>query len=465
MSNKVLNKVVDSLMLRVMKTAPASQFLADSWDSWQQYIEAFEPGCEPFFIELAGVGTFRVMPYRAAPYGLVLDCPEVAHIRVWNAHRWVSDAALNTGQLFVDFRSHFLQDYGLGGVRCVLDALFSLFYADVEPECDSWVRVARADLAVDVQEPEELDYAELGEYVCRARVVDAWLGDDDIRHWLTKDKEQAEQVDGMLAACQSVVCHAQDSMRAAVENKDSAVVTRVVSAGRKLKSVYFGRFGSKLYARRYDKLHSLAKQGKLYMIQHWLNNGWDGRANVTRTEFSVSGDFLREFRCDAFPDIEDFRSLSDFEAALSAIWHYLTRVWLRRVDLGSATRAKRAKLHSSWTTIQDAWDSFSGSVYRDYERSRQIAVDHLYKQARGCLLSAAAAVYGSTDDIERIFNGYDDLSNVIADVSSELMNYLKDDDAHNDIEERLRFMGLDDFTDTALSATVRAERMMLGGGS
>lgn len=281
MTNKsplVLNRVVDSLYLRVMRTLEPSDWLLSQFPVWSEYLANYEHGDAPLFVELDGVGTFRLMTFSRAPYALILDCPEVAHIRVWNPYKWSGKASHQTGQLFVDFRSSFLQRHGLDGVRRVIAALERLFYSDVVPEgveYGAFVRVARCDLAVDVAEPDALDYSELSQYVCRSKTVDSWLDAEDVDAWVSKELG-AGVTDTLKKGVSKLVSKVKDSLTSALQSQDEAAVSRVIVAGRDLSTVYFGRFGSQLYARRYDKLASLAKQNKLFMLDVWEKGGWDG---------------------------------------------------------------------------------------------------------------------------------------------------------------------------------------------
>jgi hypothetical protein len=71
--------------------------------------------------------------------------------------------------------------------------------------------------------------------------------------------------------------------------------SRVVSSNCAMQTIYLGRYGSKLYGREYNKLLSIAAQDKFYMLDCWIQNGWNGVTPIWRLEFSLSREFLQEF--------------------------------------------------------------------------------------------------------------------------------------------------------------------------
>lgn len=469
----VLNTVFDSLDVRVFRHARPSQRLRLDADVWRQLIDQFEPGDAPSFVQLPGLGTFRVKMGGKAPYEFVLINPQVCDIRVWNPDRWDSRAAAQTGQLYVSFRSVFLQRFGLYGVRSALEGLTDLFcepgpvHVEAGPEFD---RVARVDLAVDTQEDREMVWGDLDRFVCRARKLDTWahvtpanieeLLKIDLRaggHFL--QEHQAQQLAGLPQLARSSAQMIQRFMAQVVQDMEThgeAELSRVVSHNRKPQTVYFGRFGSKLYARRYNKLGSLIVQNKLYMQEVWLKAGWDGVSPVIRTEFSISGDFLKDYALTLDGcRIDDCRDLSLLEHVAPVLWDYLVCDWLTMRTPTADSNYRRWPLAQEWACMRGAFGASDMAGERDHGRTIPREDEHLVKQARGCSVSTVAL-----RTLEK--GGYNE---ALTSIIEELWHGLSDDEFKADVELRLNEYGLDTYTDTQLSAMFRQERMYEKTGS
>lgn len=472
-SSKIVNRVIDSLDVRVFRHAAASLWLARQADIWRMVIARHEPGDPDTFVKVPGLGTFRLKMAGAAPYEFVLINPQIADIRIWNPGRWSSRAAAQTGQFYVRFRSVFLQQHGLDGAHQVLGALTALgcqpgcVHVDSGPEFD---RIARVDLAVDTQEAREMVWADLDTFVCRARKLDTWA------HLTPANVEEVLKVDlsagaylpmdrpdfaEFLPTFMRSASRVMESYIRTVVNELSthqeADLSRVVSHNRKPQTVYFGRFGSQLYARRYNKSGSLVVQNKLFMLDVWLNNGWDGKSPVLRTEFSISGDFLKNYTLHSDgAAIEDCRDLSLLGHLAPVLWDYLTTDWLsKRVPSATDSNHKRWPVDAAWSVLVGAFGDSDLFGQRDHSRSVPREDSHLVKQSRGCSVSTVAlrvARHGSYDA-------------ALDSMAEDYLTALHNEEFMSDVIDRLEEFGLDAYTDTQMSALFRAETMKQGIGS
>lgn len=485
---KIVNRVIDSLDVRIFRHAQPSQRLMRDAAVWRELIAAFEPGDSPQFVQLPGLGTFRIKMGGKAPYEFVLMNPQICDIRIWNVGRWHSLAASQTGQLYVSFRSVFLQLHGLEAARACLEALTGLFCTRPDPDtlpadAEQWKRrqvhpeagpefdrVARVDLAVDTQEHREMVWGDLDRFVCRARKLDTWahLTPANIEDVLKLDlsagsflpMDRPDQLDALpqLARSAARVLHGYvHSLAADLETYGEADLSRVVSHNRKPQTVYFGRFGSQLYARRYNKLGSLVVQNKLFMLDVWHAGGWDQESPVLRTEFSISGDFLKTFSIHQDGGmIQDCRDLHLLDHLVPVLWDYLTVDWLSMRDVQQDdSNYRRWPVSADWSILPGAFGDTDLTCQRDHGRTVPREDTHLVLQSRGCSVSTVAlraAKYGDYDQ-------------ALQSMADDYLTRLTQHEFRADVDLRLLEFGLDSYTDTELSATIRRERMAEAVGS
>lgn len=467
---KIVNRVFDSLDVRMFREAAPSARLVSDAGIWAKWSADWEPGDPPAYVQLPGLGTFRVKPGGHVPYAFVLINPQIADIRIWNPAKWGSRACSQTGQFYVSFRSVFMQRYGLEGVRAILKALEDLYCVAggaVWPGATSYDKVARVDLAVDTQEAEGMSWGDLDRFVCRARKLDTWtdLTPADIERlmgvtvsagsYLPQESPAGDAaLPRMARAASQVLRGFFEAVANDLQTHGEASLSRVVSHNRKPQTVYFGRFGYELYARRYNKLGSLVVQNKLYMLDVWQDNGAviDDDSHIWRTEFSISGDFLKKYSIikDGV-EIKDCRDLHLLEYVAPVLWDYLVTDWLSMRDpVDTDSNHRRWPVSASWSVMVGAFgDSSDWASKRDHSRSVPKADQHLMKQARGCTVSTVAlrcAVNGGT------------VEDAMLSMFEEFAGRLDSDFIADVLARRLEF-GLDDYTDTELSASIRAERM------
>lgn len=499
---KVLLFSVDSLDVRIgVHRAPAARLLrwADDWRAAQSAWTHGDPNPE---VELSGLGTFQVLP-GARRYEFVLVNREVCDIRIWNPDKWDGAMKSQTGPFYVSFRSKFLLFHGISGAYRMLSRIVNLLVDDARrPGLDHrpWFRVARADLAADVQLSSGLTYPDLDTLVTRAQLTEAWneLPEDICPRTRTgspldnrepgKAKNSGEDGESArggrtaplssLPAGQAVNVWSVDLFTPTpVERESAPDVSRIITRNRQIETVYVGRFGSVQYCRIYDKLKACKVQDKSYYFDLWRDAGWDDESPVWRVEFSISGEALREFKYQF--ETEGYGSeqhtlheLRHFARNVPRLWAYyaggsyieelrtpkrgfLRQVvnqygWLRAVDPGTDTRLKRCAPCAWWSVVQQA-AGLHEPARRAVPRPRPV-IERLIAGARGYVASVVAVLSGVRGDVPGTFS---EVLCTLADWGNTL-------EGRERVARKRSWYATDDATESALW---RRERMMQGAGS
>src|SRR6476659_7396014 len=72
-----VNAVMDSLYLRVMREAVPSTWLSNETPKWREYQQSEQEDKQAYFVDVPGLGTFRLLPYSERPYLFTLVNPEI----------------------------------------------------------------------------------------------------------------------------------------------------------------------------------------------------------------------------------------------------------------------------------------------------------------------------------------------------------------------------------------------------
>jgi hypothetical protein len=511
----LLNVCVDSLYLRMCNTSLPSEWLQQNSVKWDQYLALGDYQSQrETYQDFPGLGRFRLLPFGRSPYAYIFTNPEIGDIRFYGLKNWLGRSARQTGQVFIDFRSSFLQGQGLAleSVNLFNSHLHDLLYSD--SELYKFCRVSRADLACDWS-GYPITLADIPRFIRRAKRYDAWadIPDPDLLEryncWLASvsgsDEPQLNNKGGGkakknlkgIAEQGSTVCtNANESsimaetlagtekllggwksqalltmpaefmplLLIASELLESAGGVRVIGE-KELQCLYQGRFGSDLYSRFYNKSLEIKRSGKSYMKDVWRSNScdWDGEQDVWRGEFSLSGDFLREMQVMSKgdnPQLLDCRDYYQFQDCLPEIWGYLTQKWLRHSNEVSLEHGHRSRDVNSefWNMVSGA---FSGTVAAP--RTPKVPevssekCSQLLAQILGCAKShfALKAVLGRRLGNDPFLN----------ELLQELNAYMTEHIDYGDVYERQSRYGLDSYSDAQLTTMLRFERMKEGLGS
>jgi hypothetical protein len=254
------------------------------------------------------------------------------------------------------------------------------------------------------------------------------------------------------------------SILASLASENTAQVSRALARSGKLESVYFGRFGGKLYLREYNKLVEINRSKKLYMLDVWTAAGWDGLTPVWRAEFSLAGEFLKEFIDTTTGERLDFQDPRVFQAHFAKIWAYLTRTWLRHcIPNPHDDNRSRWEPSERWQAIQNAWTVTDRLVRQP--RPPEPTAEALIPQVRGCLKTMAAMLTGSKES-----PGGDEAQawakeKVKGWLDREMFGENRVLDFDLELGQRRIKLGYDDYSDASMTAMFRAERMWEGLGS
>jgi hypothetical protein len=307
---KLLNQTIDSLNLRLYSCSAPSPFLESLTPEMRLFKEDYRyDSPSQYFVDLPNLGRFEVLHKGNTPYEFVLMNKEIADIRVFNPDKFISKAAIDTGHLYINFHSKYLQcqsdDYHQ--VDDFVENCFQLFYQNKTAD---WCKVSRADLACDVQ-GFDFNWQDLKKFAKRSRKLEPMTLQeyiDDINAIFdlitpqmydkggcndTSLKSHTDEETGNLTITlnPSQIASLSRLLKSEANNPE---LTRLIMT-EEIQTCYFGRFGSKLYARLYNKSREIVISGKEFLRDIWLSNGWDGESKVVRSEFSLAGEFLREF--------------------------------------------------------------------------------------------------------------------------------------------------------------------------
>jgi hypothetical protein len=512
---KLVNQVIDTLMIRLGKNAQPSQWLRDVQKKVIEYRAKLEknPELEKLVIQHPDLGSLTVYARTGGHYDFGLSNPKICEIKVWNPDKWDKAVAGQTGQFYITFRSEFLQ---FKGTQAAIEYLGLLETVMCSPEPlevlempkgvspDFW-RVSNIDLTVDTQEPRGMKWSDLDLYTCRSKKRDAFkkLMLDSIFDKMIRDSKKAPPRNnkgggngnakpnphaphGQNQILNSVSLKTKVAELAAVRDldldnlawvlertltgvgfdPDLGEVTRVVSNGSsELETVYFGRFGSPLYAKRYDKVKEISVSSKQFMRDVWLQNGWDGESPVWRTEFRLSGDFLRAIEIDGV--VLDLRDFSMCLLAIPRLWQYLTHEWLVHHTGNpcnvSHDAVRKRPASELWKIIQGAHHAGEAGIFRSKIEPKPI-FKQLEAQAKGIVTTMLAMA-----DSQRFRRSIDTVTGEVFDPLTEFITgiaeFFGSDEGVSKIKARQIYLGLDPLSDTALSNLARAEIMALGRGS
>lgn len=147
----ILNRVVDSLDIRVYRDNTPSSWLSDSLDEIRTALQNYRPG-ETNIIKIPGLGSWQIRHSKQPIYEFKLENARIGDIRVWNPDKWRSGQVVNTGQLYISFRSVFLQAGGIPAAQRFISALCGAFFSPSSlgnREAVDFDRISRADISVD----------------------------------------------------------------------------------------------------------------------------------------------------------------------------------------------------------------------------------------------------------------------------------------------------------------------------
>lgn len=157
--------------------------------------------------------------------------------------------------------------------------------------------------------------------------------------------------------------------------------------------------GGQLMARLYLKLLECKKTGKEYLLDLWVEAGWNGITPVWRLEFEFRREVLAQLQLDA---------LGSVLGNLNGLWSYASTEWLKLCVPNDADQTRsRWPIHPLWVALASIdWETQGGPLSRAFTPSRAPSRQWLGARALS-LIASMGAVAGMSD---------------IADAQCELLN-------------------------------------------
>jgi hypothetical protein len=185
-----------------------------------------------------------------------------------------------------------------------------------------------------------------------------------------------------------IMSHYQNVVTRARHKEDYACCAEAsrYSNGLRMTGYAFGR--GVMQCRVYDKAYEILKSKKDWFQEIWSKSGWQEDCPVTRVEFQMRRDMLKNLQVDGFEDLK---------ACVADLWRYCTVQWLRIVDIAKKDKSrKRWRASAFWNKVTSAiymFGEMTGVTRLTQMRPRYAA---LCKQARGFLVSVAAMSAATT---------------------------------------------------------------------
>jgi hypothetical protein len=195
----------------------------------------------------------------------------------------------------------------------------------------------------------------------------------------------------------------------------------------------------------------------------WTTNGWDGESPVWRTEFSLTGEFLKTLEIKGAA--HDLRDVGMTLAAIPHLCAYLTKDWLRQCNPSQDKTKTRWETSDRWTAIQNAWSP--ALAVKRAKLEPKLDLKQAWAQLKGIGTSILAKLKSPRHARAQITNletgeqEFDPLAQLI----TECAVHWSSPDGLQKIDERCKKFGLDALSDTVISREVRREQMLWGFGS
>lgn len=161
--------------------------------------------------------------------------------------------------------------------------------------------------------------------------------------------------------------------------------------------------GGSLIGRLYLKSLECRKAGKEYLLDLWLQAGWDGVAPVWRLEFEFRREVLAQLSMDALPHVLEH---------LGGLWSYASTEWLKLCVPNEADGTRsRWPIHPLWVALASIdWETEGGPLSRTFSAARAPSRSWIGKRAL-----ALAASMGAVAGV-----------NTFEDASAELLHAASD---------------------------------------
>lgn len=367
---------IDTLVLTAGGVSAPSGWLLEQVSIWEQYQSEYEFGEEYICIELNGKW-FQLYPYGSKQYKFQLRNPEIGFIKLWNPNKWSSGVA-GKQQVYLQLTSKFIHSVSINELNEKVKEICSLFFEDM---VGIEVLISRVDLHTDITNGDSmLTYEEVSNAITRSKVRNQYF-ENDIE---TISEEDIDFLEKLSSFPPTYNKGGQKLIEEGLLQKLLNVYHNQVSIGannivrkRNLETAYFGKFGSDIWGKVYNKTSEVKTKLDNDTPQLWSDNGWNGTDIVVRTEFSMRRGFLKQI------DNGSYVSLISFISNMDKVWDYLTNSWLRFVEEVKENNSTWSKITSFWKMVQSSFTEVRYSVIRKKNYKGRIV--QLYQQGIGCI--------------------------------------------------------------------------------
>jgi len=142
----------------------------------------------------------------------------------------------------------------------------------------------------------------------------------------------------------------------------------------------FGQ-GKKLKCRIYDKLAEIDHSQKMWFMDLWRKQGWNGGSSVTRVEYQARRDFLKTMQIE---------TVEDLEAQMADLWRYYTDWVSLREQSPTDSNHRRWPLKDFWLAVVKSSSAFGMVTGIVRLAQRKPRVDALDRLGRGVLVTLMA---------------------------------------------------------------------------
>lgn len=420
-NHRCLMSGCDGLTITAGGPVAPSKYLLENYQEWIALQQEYEPGDDPIIIEMNGV-SWVLKPYGSQPYKFCLENKEISYIQIWNPEKW-SGAAQKKQNIHIRFRASFIHSFSYTDLRKQIDNIVSCFFETLDGVS---IQVSKIDLHSDITHNRMLTFEEVSSSISRSKVRWSHFADEQP---VVFTKEEQELLAGGPSNNKSPqklqdidIDSFFEKVRVLYENQNSNNLSSVIRK-KDLETAYFGKIGSAIWGKIYDKTKEVIKTQNSYTPELWKQAGWDGNQVVVRVEFSLSREFIKQLNNGIYVDIDNiFDGLND-------IWFYLSNNWLRLVEEVNTNHSTQSQITHFWSVVISSFSSSSKQIIR--KKSYVARLKALFNQSLGCMRQMVSI--GMNDDYDISY-----VNAAISDFNSNLMN----DFSNGEYAKRRRVLGL-----------------------
>lgn len=381
---------IDTLVLTAGGATEPSVWFKEQHLVWEEYCSSYEYGEEFICVDIGG-SWFQLYPYGNHPYKYQLHNPEIGFIKLWNPDKW-SSSIPSKQSIYLQLTSKYIHSNSITDLEELVKSICSHFVENVEV---LQLLISRVDLHSDITNGSKmLSYAEIENSITRCKVKNIYF-----------DTKEVEIEDTELEDLRSLVqspCYynkggqkliPEDLLKKLVQLAEKQTIngaSNIISKN-ELETAYFGKVGSNIWGKVYDKTKQIQYKNDTDTPLLWLENGWNQEDKVVRVEFSMRRSFLKEL------DNGIYISLQSFVSNIDKVWKYLTENWLRLVEVKNTNNSTWSKLSKFWLKVQSSFNTTVETIIR--KKNYQGKVNQLWRQGIGCIKQMISIGMISNEDI------------------------------------------------------------------